>query len=1206
MRSQGNLLSSASRVARIIAGLWLAAATAGCAGDDTQVTAPPTDSGAPDSTSGDAGADAPSPPQDGSPAISGVAKAMFSSSPIDFGGVGCGAPPVTQVFSITGSGPVPLAVTAATSGDVFAVSPGALSIGDGGSGTFVVTATIPSSATAGTALTGSLNLFTNDPANSSVAIPLSATPTGGTLDFSGGSPSAISFPTAAVGVPAPSITFSLENMGNAPAAFAIGAPNNTEFSLTTAAQTVAPGQALVLTASFTPTNTTPQSATAAVTATGATCGNSVSSISLSGQGTLAQVTGWPTAPIDFGPATCGGAAPAGTSFTLTNVGTVVAEITEVALTGAPGFTTSAQLGQQIAPNGGVLVISVAAPAVPSPSPLTPVTATLSLQTSADTAPTLVTLTEEPQGAVLSFDTSPTPGFGSFGSVVLLESATQNFNLKNAGNSPADVTLSLSSAGDGGSSAFTISDAEFSVSASASQQDSVTFSPVAANVSNASVAVATTSPLCATLPAPVPLSGVGLGGGPSVFPTSLSFSATCGGAAPGYQAFAVRNEGTANLNWTYTAPAGPGASQYAIASLAPPGLLTPGQSASLLVQAAAIPSPAPNPDPAALAATVTITTDVPLDPPHVVSLSEVPLCDQLSFSLTSLRFGQPPINTTLSQPFAVVNEANPGSAAANVSFVVQGSGASAYAVTPLSASDIAPGGGLSSSESVAFTPVSSVAYPASLALATSDSLCAPLPTPISMTGTGAQGKVAVSPTILTFGTSPSDPAGLVNCGATGPASSLTISNVGNADFAVTALTLGLGAASPYQLSGAAASLPADVGIGDSISLTITPKAIPSAVANPNDASPFSDTLTITTNAALDTPHSIALVMQARGAVIANTPLSTTWNFGTIGYGSIGTVTSTIRNAGNAPASLQLSGLAQPSIFGIENNPTTAAPNAVTAIVGQFIPASSNGAWTDQGTLAVTADALCASLPSPWSSPMIALSGASNAGSAVAVSGSLVFPTTDCGSAAPGAQSITLSNGTNVAYAYTAGFNSGAYYTLSSASPGTIPANGTASVVVAPKTVTPGPGVQPGSAPYADELVVTVATSPPTSFVVPISWALNGAVLSLPQGAGPEADAHGDPFYPADTASGFAFPMHNTGTATATVDFGVQPLGFVQFSPAAPLQVIPGIPSTPVLSSAATGSSCPATTTGSLTFVYAGPVCQPFPFSSVAVEACVGSE
>jgi hypothetical protein len=673
-----------------------------------------------------------------------------------------------------------------------------------------------------------------------------------------------------------------------------------------------------------------------------------------------------------------------------------------------------------------------------------------------------------------------------------------------------------------------------------------------------------------------------------------------------QSLTVSNDGSADLNWTYTAPTGPGASQYRISSLSPPGLLIPGQSATLLVQADAIPSPAPNPDPAALAATITFTTDVPLDPPHVVSLSEVAVGDQLSFSITSLRFGQPPIDATLSQDFVVSNAANPGSPAANVSFLLQGSGASAYGVTPPTASNIAPAGGFSAAESVAFTPTSAIAYPASLALTTSDPLCAPLPTPISITGTGANGKVFIAPTTLTFGTSPSDPAGLVDCGAIGPASSLTISNVGNAAFEVTALTLGLAAASPYELSGAASSLPATVAIGASVTLTITPKAIPSAVADPNDPSPFTDTLTITTNAALDTPHSVALVMQARGAVIASTPLSPGWNFGTVGYGSIGTVTSTIHNLGNAPASIQLSGLAQPSIFGIRNNPTTAAPNAVTAIVGQFIPPASNGSWSDQGTLAVSADALCEPLPGQWSVPTIALSGTSNGASALKVAGSLAFPTTDCGSAAPGGSAVTLSNGTNVPYSYTAGFNSGTYYTLSSAGPGTVAANGTASVVVAPKTVTPGPGVQPGAAPYSDELVLTVATTPATVFVVPISWALNGAVLSLPEGAGPDTDSLGGSYYPADTASGFAFPMHNAGTATASVDFAIQPLGFVQFSPASPFAVIPGIPSTPVLNSAASGPSCPAVTTGSLTFLYSGPVCQPFPISSVVVEACAGAQ
>ena len=188
---------------------------------------------------------------------------------------------------------------------------------------------------------------------------------------------------------------------------------------------------------------------------------------------------------------------------------------------------------------------------------------------------------------------------------------------------------------------------------------------------------------------------------------------------------------------------------------------------------------------------------------------------------------------------------------------------------------------------------------------------------------------------------------------------------------------------------------------------------------------------------------------------------------------------------------------------------------------------------------------------------------------------------------GASRVVLTNATNVAYPYTLHFNSGTLLRPVEPERGTLPANGDVSIVVTPRTVTPGPGVQPGAAPYADELVVTVATSPPTTFVVPISWGLNGAVLSLPEGAGPATDGLGNPYYPADTASGALFPMANGGTAAATVDFAMQPLGVVAFSPAAPFQIIPGIPSTPALGSTSAAAACPATTTGKLTFVYSRP-------------------
>jgi hypothetical protein len=1206
MRSLGKLCSRLPLGA--LTCLWLATSVLACENDDTATASSAADSGAgsgEDGTVPDAFSS--SPTEDGTAPADGSAAATFSLEPIDFGTVGCGAPAATQTLTIAGTGSVPLAVTATTTGAGFSVSPTSLSIGDGGTETLTVTATVPASAAAGTAMTGSLNLFTNDPANTNVAIPLSATPSGATLAFAPGSPTSVSFPTSEVGVAAPTVTFDLVNVGNAGAVFTLGAPTSAAFSIdagTTPPATLAPGATWAVNASFTPTNTATATASSAVSATGPVCGSSLEAISFTGQGTLGQITGWPTVPIDFGPAPCGGSAPAAQTFALTNIGTVPAHITDVSLTGAAGFFTSAAVGGKIEPGGGLLPITVNAPAVPSPSPLTQLTATLSITTDADPSPQIVTLTEEPQGAVLSFDTSPTPGFGNFGSVVLLDSEAQSFNVTNAGNSAADVTLSTSSGGNGAATPFTVSNATFSVGASGSQEDSVTFAPLAATAVNGTISVSTTSPLCAPLPAPVPLSGVGLGGGPVVSPGTLQFPATCGGAAPASQTFTVSNQGSSNLTWSLGSVTGPGAAQYVVSPASPPGLLSPGQSTVVTVSAAAVPSPAPNPNPAALAASITITTDVPLDPPHVVSLGEIPLGDQLSFSLSLLRFGQPPIGTTLSQSFVLENGANPGSPAASVGFALQGGGASAYTVTPASASSIAPGGGASGEESVAFTPPSAISYPAEVALTTSDPLCAPLPTPIQLSGTGAQGKVYVSASTLTFGTNPADPAGLVNCRATGPARSLTISNVGNAAFQITALGLGLGASSPYQLSGAGATLPATVPIGGSVGLIVTPNAIPASVPDPDDPSPFSDTLTITTNAALDSPHAVTLVMQAQGAVIASTPLSATWSFGTVSSGSIGTITSTIKNVGNAPASVQLTGLAQPTIFGVQNNPTTAVPNAVTAIVGQFIPPSSNGSWSDQGTLVVSAAALCAPLPSQWNAPTITLSGSSNGGGAVSVAGSLAFPTTNCGSAAPAGQTVTISNATNVPYSYSLHFNSGAFYALSGASSGTLPANGAASIIVTPQTVTPGPGVQPGSDPYADELVIDVATSPSSSFVVPISWALSGAVLSLPEGAGPSTNGLGSAFYPADSL-GESLPMANTGTASASVDFAMQPVGVVQFSPASPFQIIPGIRSTPALSSTAAAATCPTTTAATLTFIYSGPVCQPFQLPSVTVEACVGA-
>ncbi len=214
-----------------------------------------------------------------------------------------------------------------------------------------------------------------------------------------------------------------------------------------------------------------------------------------------------------------------------------------------------------------------------------------------------------------------------------------------------------------------------------------------------------------------------------------------------------------------------------------------------------------------------------------------------------------------------------------------------------------------------------------------------------------------------------------------------------------------------------------------------------------------------------------------------------------------------------------------------------------------------------------------MPPAWNDPTVTLSGASDDSPAISVSGSLVFPTTDCGAGPPSGQAVTLTNATNVAYAYTLALQSGAFYFVTTPSSGTLAARSAATVVVTPQAVLPGPGVLPGASPYADDLLITVATSPASTFVVPISWTLNGAVLSLPAGRGASSDPSGAPFYLADSTGGLTLPLLNTGTATARVDAQVQPPGAIAFAPALPISVLPGIATAPALLSTSSDSTMP---------------------------------
>lgn len=1241
-----------------------------------------------DATGSDAGPTATDAGGSAAPAGEGGSPALdfeVSSGAIDFGAVNCG---VTQnkTLSITNMGTAVLAVSVKAAGSGFSVAPSTLSLPPGSAGSLVVSVAVPTSAAVGQAgMAGSLDIFTNDPKNANLSVPLTATPTGATIalaDQNGQPLAGISFPSTRVNTQAKPIPFQLLNHGNAPAAVTVSAPS-APFALdgvsASASLTLGANAGWMATAEFVPTDAGTPKSSSIITISGATCGTSQSTIQFTGTGSFYQLTGFPT-KIDFGAAPCGGSAPSPQTFTLTNSGPVVANVTGVAFvpSGGAGFGTTIQSGDSITPNGGTLTVTVSAPAVPTPHAVSPpISAALIITTDADMTPggTSIALQEEPTGAILSFDhTAVTTGlptdssFGTFGSVALLGTPqTQKFGLLNSGNAPATVSVVASTSSsaapstDAGSSDGA-TDAEAvaagappqpfavqltTVTVAPAQQpeatDTVTFSPVVAGGNTGSLTMLVAVPnldagadagtqtnLCAPLPSSLSLAGTGIGGGPSFSSTSLVFNADCSSSpstAPAYQAITLLNDGTVPFNmWMAGAVTGPGAAQYTVKTVAPSGamlpsnpslmtplLLQPSDQALIQVYPNALP---PNvTSPTALNAQFTVETDVPYDSPHTISLQEIPIGDQFVFSPASLGFGYVPLaatmTPTLAQTFTLTNYANPGTAQESFTLSVQGTGDSAY--TPQSWPGLSLASGQSLSESVAFapTPPSSPALQQAMVTIgnTTNPQCTPLPS-LPLIGTATSGVVSLSTNSLNFGA--------VNCGSAGTSQSFTVANMGgNQPFNITAapiFTSTMMAAGTYFTAsvttsgGTAVTYPAAVIPGDYVTVTVTPQAIPSAVANPPDTSAFSDTITVTTDVPGDTPHGVTLGMEASGAIISPTALPTTWNFGTIQYGSIGTWPTTITNTGNAPAyvtftsavldgGLPDSGLSQPTIFSLASNATTAAPNSVTSIVGQFTPSLADGTWSDQGTLSVTAAAFCEPLPSQWQNPLITLLGSSNGNPPVTIAGNLDFGTTECGSAPPGTKFLTLTNNTDQTYALTLSLSSNQYYTISAgadSSSGELPALGTTVIGVRPTPVVPGPGVVTGGAQYADNLSIVVGptSQPVITFTQPISWALSGAVLSLPNGNGP---------YEADSTGGHTLAISNTGSEAATVQFQS---GDALMS-IAPVLVPQTVGAAPVLIAGTSAPMCPTTANSTLSFTYSGSVCQFLP-SSVTVNSCVGTQ
>lgn len=974
---------------------------------------------------------------------------------LDVGSVDCGTT-ATKTVELTNSGGKPLEVSLAAAAP-FTISPATLSVPAGGKGSVTVSVTVPVTSTAGTAITADVTITTNDPQKPKVTVPVSVTPAGATLEFEG-TPTAADFGTSKLGVKDTDITVKVKNVGNKDAAVSFGAPADTQFSVAAPAATLAAGSTVDVVASFTPNKLTPSATASNITVTGAVCGTSVAKIDMNGQGTVGNVTGWPGAALDFGATACGGAAAAAQSFTLTNAGTDEVTITTVAI-GNKGYSVNVANGAKVPANNGTLQVTVTPPAIPFPSPVPGNYGdTLTLTTDIpNDAPHSIGLALAASGAILQFDTTATPSFGSFGNIPVNTTATQGLSITNTGNAAATVTPSA------GAGFFGVSASSLNVPAGGSQALSTTFTPTN-NQPQAGQLSITATGLCQPLPNALPLSGTGTSGGIAITESSLSFQANCGAtAAP--KGFTVTNTGNATMS--FTASLGGGAnSPYTISPTEK--TLGAGGPTTITVTPKPIPANPPSIDPAAYADTITIITDIPGDAPHVISLSETPIGAILNWGHAAPAFGPIPVNTSSSpQPLSIVNSGNPGSSASvgilssDARFVVNGlpgtsSPGSAYATTLTFSPGAAP---VASTSSL------------SMDVAQGTPLCAPIPAPIVASGTGTLAQVAFSPPNLDFA--------LTNCGSTATPQAITFTNPGNQDYTLSAV-LEHGTAYSISINPPSGVVPANN--GGAVTITVTPNPIPSSVPVLPSLDVFSDKLTVTTTAADDVPHEIALTQGAKG-VILRPITSQSWNFGSVIFGSTGFYNQSIRNDGNVDVTVSMPNLTVAQ-FGF--NPVNVPSNSGATIVGSFTPSATTGFWTDTAAITVpVGTVLCQPLPDL----AVTMAGSGADGTTISLAGALNFPAQECGAAAGAPAAITITNNGNASAPWSAVMQNGSDFVIVGPTNGSVPAfGGTATVNVQPKTLAASGSMFSGS--HTDNLVLTVNAN---VYNVPASVVALGADL-----------------------------------------------------------------------------------------------------------------
>ena len=404
-------------------------------------------------------------------------------------------------------------------------------------------------------------------------------------------------------------------------------------------------------------------------------------------------------------------------------------------------------------------------------------------------------------------------------------------------------------------------------------------------------------LDSSVPTPVPTAApsaapvVAADAGPPVVPagppaallsaTEITFgNVDCGAAAPADQTFTIQNKGGGQLTWSVQID---NTSYFALGATRS-GTLAANATATVTVKALAMPASANAGE--LRQATVALTTNDAIAPLAYVPIKATAHGATLALTPASASFGDVPIGTDA--PEIALAFKNSGNAPAALAFTQPASTDFTVAVggsNEMPMITVEPGA-TSTGVAAKFRPTSINAASTSSAMTVTGAVCGVSATTIPMSGRGAGGVVAVSPGALDYG--------LVNCGSTGGAQVVTVFNTGTASYTYTASLAG-GAGSAYTVSPPSSTVLA----GAQSTIIVTPKSIPQTSATTPNL--FGDTLNITTTAAGDVPHAVALTQTASGAIlsVSTTPLA----FGTqTSFIASAPQSFDVLNAGNVAASV----------------------------------------------------------------------------------------------------------------------------------------------------------------------------------------------------------------------------------------------------------------------------------------------------------------